>query len=100
MRGLRKSAGPTGLEIVLMGVSDLTFIWDEETRKALQLLPDKELMVAGAFYTADCRATYHELKAKEVQFKSEPKEKFYGIEAIVTDGCGNRFSMTQPKAGF
>ena len=32
-----------------------------------------------------------------LEFKSEPKEQFYGIEAIITDGCGNWFSMTQPK---
>ena len=54
-------------------------------------------MGAGVLYTPDCRATYEELKAKGVQFKSEPKEQFYGIEALVTDGCGNWFSMTQPK---
>ncbi len=52
-------------------------------------------MGAGVFRTPDCRATYEELKAKGVVFKSEPKEQFYGIEAIVTDGCGNWFSMTQ-----
>jgi hypothetical protein len=38
------------------------------------------------------------LKAKGVVFKGEPKEQFYGIEAIITDGVGNWFSMTQPKA--
>jgi hypothetical protein len=32
-----------------------------------------------------------------VSFRSEPKEQFYGIEAIVTDGVGNWFSMSQPK---
>ena len=55
------------------------------------------MMGAGVFHTNDCRATYEELKAKGVQFKSEPKEQFYGIECIITDGCGNWFSMTQPK---
>ena len=34
---------------------------------------------------------------KGVVFKSEPKEQFYGIEAIITDSCGNWFSMTQPR---
>jgi hypothetical protein len=37
------------------------------------------------------------MKAKGVVFTSEPKEQFYGIEAVVTDSCGNWFSMTQPK---
>jgi len=71
--------------------------FDDESRNALKLLLDKGVMGAGAMYTADCRATYEELKAKGVHFKSEPKEQFYGIEAILTDGCGNWFSMTQRK---
>jgi len=54
-------------------------------------------MGAGVFTTTDCRASYEELKAKGVKFKGEPKEQFYGIEAVVFDGCGNWFSMTQPK---
>jgi uncharacterized glyoxalase superfamily protein PhnB len=55
-------------------------------------------MGAGVFHTPDCRATYEELKAKGVTCKSEPKEQFYGIECIITDGVGNSFSMKQPLA--
>ena len=68
-----------------------------EAEKAIRTLLEMGLMGAGVFHTNDCRATYEELKAKGVQFKSEPKEQFYGIECIITDGCGNWFSMTQPK---
>lgn len=71
--------------------------FDKDVQDALNLLLKKGVMGAGAMYTPDCRATYEELKAKGVEFKSEPKEQFYGIEAIITDGCGNWFSMTQPK---
>ncbi len=71
--------------------------FDEDVKNAMKLLLDKGAMGAGAMYTPDCKATYEELKAKGVQFKSEPKEQFYGIEAIISDGCGNWFSMTQPK---
>ena len=84
------------LEIILFP-ADGTNGFDEETNAALKLLLKKGVMGAGAFYTADCRATYEELKGKGVVFKSEPKEQFYGIEAIITDACGNWFSMTQPK---
>jgi catechol 2,3-dioxygenase-like lactoylglutathione lyase family enzyme len=84
------------LEIVLFPVGTPNG-FDEDVNKALNFLLEKGVMGAGAFYTPDCRATYEELKAKGVQFKSEPKEQFYGIEAIITDGCGNWFSMTQPK---
>ena len=87
------------LEIVLFPVN-ATNGFDEEVNKAFKFLLEKGAMGAGAMYTPDCRATYEELKAKGVVFKSEPKEQFYGIETIITDGCGNWFSMTQPKEGF
>jgi hypothetical protein len=41
-----------------------------------------------------------QLKAKGESFRVEPKEPFYGIEAVMYDDCGNWFSMTQPKDGF
>ena len=85
------------LEIILFPSDNNGF--DEDVNKALKLLLEKGAMGAGAMYTPDCKATYEELKAKGVVFKSEPKEQFYGIEAIITDGCGNWFSMTQPKEG-
>ena len=84
------------LEIILFPVGATNGL-DEDVNKALKFLLEKGVMGAGAMYTPDCRATYEELKAKGVVFKSEPKEQFYGIEAIITDGCGNWFSMTQPK---
>lgn len=88
------------LEIVLLDGSNGSGMgWDEETQKALKLLLEKGVMGAGALYTADCRATYEELKAKGVKI-TEPKEQFYGLECIVNDECGNWFSMTQPKEGF
>jgi hypothetical protein len=67
------------MEIILMPTLTNPMM-DEETRNAFKTLLEKG-----------------QLKAKGVQFKSEPKEQFYGIEAIMNDGCGNWFSMTQPK---
>jgi len=32
-----------------------------------------------------------------VEFVSEPKDQFYGVEAVFKDPFGNWFSMTQPK---
>jgi len=52
---------------------------------------------AGAFQTADCRKTFGELKAKGVEFVSEPKDEFWGVTAVLKDPFGNWFSMTQPK---
>jgi catechol 2,3-dioxygenase-like lactoylglutathione lyase family enzyme len=70
---------------------------DEESRAAFRVLLEKGMMGAGVMHTNDCHATYAELKAKGVTFKGEPKEQFYGIEAVMLDGCGNWFSITQPK---
>jgi catechol 2,3-dioxygenase-like lactoylglutathione lyase family enzyme len=84
------------LEVVLMDANSPMYN-DEEVSKALKLLLEKGVMGAGVMYTPDCRATYEELRSKGVVFKNEPKEQFYGIEAIITDGVGNWFSMTQPK---
>jgi catechol 2,3-dioxygenase-like lactoylglutathione lyase family enzyme len=85
------------LEISLMDPQSPAMSYDEESRAAFKILLEKGIRGAGVLYTADCRATYEELKAKGVIFQSEPKEQFYGIEAVVTDGCGNWFSMTQTK---
>ncbi len=89
------------LEIVLMNASGDTSGMgiDEETKNALLLLLNKGVMGAGVLHTPDIQATYQELKAKGVNI-TEPKEQFYGTECIVNDGCGNWFSMTQPKEGF
>jgi catechol 2,3-dioxygenase-like lactoylglutathione lyase family enzyme len=81
------------LEIVIMKPVGL----DQEATDAIKVLLNKGLMGAGVFHTPNCRATYEELRAKGVEFRSEPKEQFYGIECIITDGCGNWFSMTEPK---
>lgn len=70
--------------------------FDEETRSAFAVLLKKGIMGAGVLYTPDCRATYAELKSRGVDI-TEPKEQFYGTECVVKDGCGNWFSMTQPK---
>lgn len=93
------------LEVVLMGILHDSMIKsescpdgiDEESRAAFKVLLEKGILGAGVMHTNDCRATYEELKAKGVQFKGEPKEQFYGIEAVMFDGCGNWFSVTQPK---
>lgn len=85
------------MEIVLFPATGNNNGFDDDVKAALKLLLDKGVMGAGVLQTNDCRATYEELKAKGVEFKSEPKEQFYGVEVIVTDGCGNWFSMTEPK---
>jgi predicted enzyme related to lactoylglutathione lyase len=57
-------------------------------------------LTMGVMETADCQKTYDELKEKGVEFSQSPAERFYGIEAILKDPFGNRFSLTQPKAKY
>ena len=64
---------------------------------AMAALLKKGWLSPGAFQTADCRKTSEELKAKGVEFISEPKDEFWGVTAVIKDPFGNYFSMTQPK---
>ena len=99
--------GQSDLEIILMKVgSGTNFIKmkggnagnsDTEDIETMAELLKKGLFNAGAFQTADCRKTFEELKAKGVEFVSEPRDQFYGVEAVFKDPFGNWFSMSQPK---
>lgn len=85
------------IEIVLMLVK-AGAMYDEQTAAQLRGLIQKGKLGSGVFETNDCRATYAELKAKGVEFMSEPKEQFYGTEALFKDNSGNWFSLSeQPK---
>lgn len=65
--------------------------------EAMAALLKKGWLSPGAFQTADCRKTFEELKAKGVEFISEPKDEFFGVLTIIKDPFGNWFSITQPK---
>ena len=84
------------LEIVLIEPTPGPML-DEEAAGAVRLLLKKGVLGAGVFHADDCRRTYEELKARGVQFAGAPEEKFYGVEAIMRDGVGNWFSVTEPK---
>lgn len=81
------------LEIVLMKVMGSPML-SEEHAKMIQELVSAGALGAGVFECDDCDATYAELVAKGVEFKSEPTQQFYGKEAIMKDPFGNWFSMT------
>ena len=84
------------LEIVLIEPIESPML-DAESAAAVRLLLKKGVLGAGAFETPDCKRTYETLKAKGVQFAGAPEERFYGTEAVMRDGLGNWFSVTQPK---
>ena len=98
--------GQSEIEIILMKVGsggdfekmkDSNGKTDTKDVDTVAALLKKGMFGPGAFQTADCRKTYEELKAKGVEFVSEPKDQFYGVEAVFKDPFGNWFSMTQPK---
>lgn len=64
---------------------------------AMTALLKKGWLSSASFQTADCRKTFEEMKAKGVEFVSEPKDEFFGVLAVFKDPFGNWFSMTQPK---
>jgi catechol 2,3-dioxygenase-like lactoylglutathione lyase family enzyme len=99
--------GQSDIEIILLKVGSGTNFnkmkgvepakTDTNDVDTMAALLQKGMFNAGAFSTADCRKTYEELKAKGVEFVSEPKEHFYGVESVFRDPFGNWFSLTQPK---
>jgi predicted enzyme related to lactoylglutathione lyase len=87
--------GQPDLEIVLMSIQGGP-VSDEASATLRTLVQSGKLGVA-VFATRDCHKEYAELKAKGVEFKSEPAERPYGIEAMFVDDSGNLFSLTQRK---
>ena len=88
--------GQSDVQIILLKVGSAGKA-DKKDLDAMSELLKKGMSNAGAFSTADCRKTFEELKAKGVEFLSEPKDQFYGVEAVFKDPFGNWFSLTQPK---
>ena len=94
------TVGPKGqpdLEITLMEPKPGPML-DEARCKTLRELIEKGTFGFGVFDTADVRKTYAELKARGVQFVQEPKERPYGIEAILKDDSGNWFSLSHQSS--
>jgi predicted enzyme related to lactoylglutathione lyase len=56
--------------------------------------------VAGSvmFTTDDCRKTYEQLAAKDVEITQEPMERPYGVDMAIRDPFGNHLRITQPAA--
>jgi catechol 2,3-dioxygenase-like lactoylglutathione lyase family enzyme len=86
-------------EIILMEPKP-GMLMDEETSNQLKSIMAKGILGAGVFNTDDCKATFEEMKAKGVEFVSEPAERPYGVEAVFRDNSGNWFSLTQPNEEY
>jgi catechol 2,3-dioxygenase-like lactoylglutathione lyase family enzyme len=87
--------GQPDLELVLMPLQGGPM--PAEAAEALRKLVHSGKLGIGVLATRDCRKTYAELKAKGVEFRSEPAERPYGIEAMLVDDSGNLFSLTERR---
>jgi predicted enzyme related to lactoylglutathione lyase len=93
------TVGPKGqadLEMVLMPIRAGATMPEDACAK-LRSLIEAGYVGVGVFETTDCKKTYEELKARGVEFKMEPAERPYGIEALFKDDSGNWFSLTERR---
>ncbi len=72
-------------------------LYDDDTASAVKAIIKKGALGGCVFETADCQATYEELKGRGVEFVSPPAERPYGIEAQFKDNSGNWFSLKEQK---
>ncbi len=84
------------LRIVLYALKPNAWIGQEHI-DALRKLVEAGVMGAGVLECDDIRKEYETLKAKGVEFKGEPKEQPYGIEAVLKDDSGNFWSLGQKR---
>lgn len=89
-------ASQPDVEIVLMPLDGAPTM-DPDSLATLRALVVGGKLGAGVFATSDCRATYRELVERGVEFRSEPTERPYGLEAIFVDDTGNWFSLTERR---
>jgi len=70
-------------------------IVDPETADQIDALIAKG--VGGTLFleVEDCRKTFDDLVARDVEIIQEPMERFYGIDAAFRDDSGNHVRMTQ-----
>ncbi len=82
------------LEISLMAI-DEGMMFNKEAAAQMRNLVSKGTFGFGVFECDNLLVTYEELKAKGVVFTKEPKQEFYGFEALFKDDSGNWFSLGQ-----
>ena len=88
-------AGQPELNLVLYPLkADGMFLTEEDVKSITQLLEAGKL--GGPVVRCDdIHKTYEELKAKGVQFVSEPVEQPWGIDAVFKDNNGTTYSLQQ-----
>lgn len=90
------TVGPPNAEngIVLMAIPGEP-VMDAETKGQVEELMSKGFAGTVFLTTDDCRASFEELKARGVEFTSEPEETPYGIDCGFRDPSGNNARLTE-----
>jgi uncharacterized glyoxalase superfamily protein PhnB len=65
------------------------------TEQVRELVTKGATGFAAGFTTDDCRKTYEDLVAKDVEITQEPVEHFYGTDMGIRDPFGNNIRITQ-----
>jgi catechol 2,3-dioxygenase-like lactoylglutathione lyase family enzyme len=84
--------GQSDIALALMAIPP---VFEKETQDQLRALMAKGVVSGLFFSTDDCQASYEELKSRGVEFKQEPTEQPYGIDASFRDPSGNEIRMAQ-----
>ena len=91
------TVGPVGqddVSIVLIAIPGPP-VADSETAEQIRTLVAKGFAGSVFLTTDDCQASYEELKSRGVEFKQEPTEQPYGIDASFRDPSGNEIRMAE-----
>jgi catechol 2,3-dioxygenase-like lactoylglutathione lyase family enzyme len=70
-------------------------VLDAATAQSVRAIVAKGAMPALVMSVNDCRATYHQLKDKGVEFTQEPIERYGKVDAGFRDPSGNGWKMIQ-----
>jgi catechol 2,3-dioxygenase-like lactoylglutathione lyase family enzyme len=86
----------TETAIVLMAVPGPP-VTDEQTADQIRELTAKGMAGTIFLTTADCQASFEELKARGVEFTEDPEERPYGVDCGFRDPSGNAIRLTEPR---
>ncbi|HTI83334.1 MAG TPA: VOC family protein [Acetobacteraceae bacterium] len=72
---------------------------DARTAQALEEAVAKGAMPPLVLVVSDCRAAYHSMARKGVEFTQPPVERYGAIDASFRDPSGNGWKMVQAREG-
>lgn len=88
-------AGQPDLHVVLYPLKADAYFLSEDDVKSITRLSQEGKLGGLVLRCDDIHKTYEELKAKGVEFVSEPVEQPWGIDAVFKDNNGHVFSLQQ-----